>query len=106
MSMLDTPIGDRAFKLYSIAGVIMGFLFFLEQIYSGNLNFPKDVQGFELSFTGATILFLIIAPLLRKNISGASSGDLIRALIIGGFAYYPLLYVTWSSLYQLWIIFK
>ncbi|MEB3756410.1 MAG: hypothetical protein GSR79_06070 [Desulfurococcales archaeon] len=106
MSMLETPLGDRAFKLYSVAGVIMGFLFFIEQLYKGNLDFPRDLQGFELSFAGATILFLAISPLLKKNISGVSLGDLIRALVIGGFAYYPLLYVTWSSLYQLWIAFK
>ncbi|MCE4615205.1 MAG: hypothetical protein F7B60_06730 [Desulfurococcales archaeon] len=106
MSMLETPLSDRAFKLYSIAGVIMGFLFFLEQLYSGAKYFQGSIWGFELSFAGATVLFLAIIPLLKKNIVGVGWRDLIRALIIGGFTYYPLLYVTWSSLYQLWVALR
>jgi hypothetical protein len=105
MAMLETPLGDRSFKLYSIAGIIMGALMFIEQLYGHGKYTLEDMQGFELSFGGATVLFLAIIPLLKRGFSGIRSGDLLRALIVGSFAYYPLLYVTWASLYQLWIVF-
>ncbi|MEB3772924.1 MAG: hypothetical protein GSR82_04505 [Desulfurococcales archaeon] len=104
MSMLETPLGDRAFKIYSLAGIILGILFFAEQIYTGSSSYFIGIRGFELSFTGATILFLAVIPLLKAGTPSASTGELLRALLIGAFAYYPLLYVTWSSLYQLWLV--
>jgi hypothetical protein len=106
VSMLETPVGDRAFKIYSLAGIILGILFFVEQVYTGNSTYFTGTRGFELSFTGATILFLAVIPVLKTGAPPASTGDLLRALLIGAFAYYPILYVTWSSLYQLWLIIE
>ena len=106
VSILETPLGDRAFKIYSLAGIILGVLFFVEQIYTGSSMYFTGTRGFELSFAGASILFFAVIPLLKTRVPPLSTGELLRALLIGAFAYYPLLYVTWSSLYQLWLVMK
>ncbi len=93
---LDTPLVDKALKLYTIAGALMGLVLFLGGLLA-NVSYNTLYVA-----VGSTILYAALYPLTAMTPS-SSKGDKAKALIVGGFAYYVILYVVWSSLYQLWI---
>ncbi|MCE4617392.1 MAG: hypothetical protein F7C32_02280 [Desulfurococcales archaeon] len=97
--------GDVAFKVYTIAGIVMGTILGIVSVASKGLQGLDKTSAFIATLGIATLFFVALVPYVRARVGPEIvRGETARAVMIGVLSYYPILYVVWSAIYQLYIL--
>jgi len=99
--------GDVAFRMYTVAGIVMGFVLGVLTIVSRGFAGLDRAASFLATLGVSTLVFVGLIPYVRAR-AGPSvvRGETARAVMIGFLSYYPLVYVVWSAVYQTYVLFS